>query len=425
MISLNRTSRPVQVGKDCSLGLLLLLLTSCSQPASRTSPTAGKTGSTGGSPAATGEKGSDDSPAASGTETPANGTEDTQGKGEGVSDETSTSAPKYTLLFVGGGSARIDTYRFDKASGTATLLKSTPTPGANPTFLAIHPAKKILIAGNESGNSIMSFRIDAANGSLTLLNSQPMLGGPAHVAVDTEAKWAFAASYGNGHVASYPIAADGKLGAASSDLQAGQNAHQIVFSPTGNHIWVPCLGSNTIAHYAFSTAGQWTPLAPAALQVGSGGPRHLAVHPNGTWVYLMKELTSSVQPLTYDGSTLVLNGNAVSALSTFTGPNTGAEIAVHPNGKFLYSSNRGDDSIAIFSISDTGAISLIKTVKTGGSTPRHFALDSSGIWMSVANQNQGGVTLFKVNAETGELTPKGSRIVFESAQFAEIVDFAE
>jgi 6-phosphogluconolactonase len=333
-------------------------------------------------------------------------------------------ASKISLIFIGGGSSKIDVYKFNKVSGATSLLKSNTTPGANPTFLAVHPKKKLLYAADESGSTIMAFSIDPLSGVLKVLNSQPMPGGPAHVSVDPDGKFVFAATYGSGHAASFPIGNDGKIGSATGDLFVGMNAHAVHMSPSKAQLWIPCLGSNYIAQYSFSTSGQWTPASPATVSVGTGGPRHMSAHPNGKWAYVLNELSSSVQALTYDGSSLKLNGSPVSALTAPVSGNSGAEIQVHPTGKFLYSSNRGDNSIAIFSIAANGEVSLQKTVKSGGKTPRHFAVDESGSWMTVANQT-GGVSVFSVNAMTGEITAKGNALGFDSAQYAEIFDFAE
>ncbi|RYZ56277.1 MAG: lactonase family protein [Proteobacteria bacterium] len=355
----------------------------------------------------------------SGTVLPGTGTE--TGTDPGV-DPVVT--PKISLLFIGGSSSKIDVYKFNKSTGATALLKSNSTPGANPTFLAVHPKKKLLYAADETGSTIMAFSIDPASGVLKVLNSQPMPGGPAHVSVDPDGKFVFAATYGSGHAASFPIASDGKIGTATGDLFVGMNAHAVHMSPNKAQLWIPCLGSNYIAQYSFSASGQWTPASPATVPIGTGGPRHMASHPNGKWAYLMNELSSSVQALTYDGSSLKLNGTAVSALSAPVGGNSGAEIQVHPAGKIVYSSNRGDNSIAIFSIAANGEVSLQKTVKSGGKTPRHFALDESGNWMTVANQT-GGVSVFSVNATSGDLTAKGSALSYDTAQYAEIFDFAE
>lgn len=423
-----------------SFGLMLGLAISCSsapplRPSAASTDTAGEgdgidagNGSANGS--GTGNDNDENDTIAgngNGTNEPSGGNGSTVLPGTGTGTDPvvdPVAANKISLIFIGGGSSKIDVYKFNKSTGATALLKSNSTPGANPTFLAVHPKKKLLYAADESGSTIMAFSIDPASGVLKALNSQPMPGGPAHVSVDPDGKFVFAATYGSGHAASFPIATDGKIGTATGDLFVGMNAHAVHMSPNKAQLWIPCLGSNYIAQYSFSASGQWTPASPATVSIGTGGPRHMSAHPNGKWAYLMNELSSSVQALTYDGSSLKLNGSAVSALSAPVNGNSGAEIQVHPAGKFVYSSNRGDNSIAIFSIGANGDVSLQKTVKSGGKTPRHFAVDESGAWMTVANQT-GGVSIFSVNATSGDLTAKGTALSYDSAQYAEIFDFAE
>ncbi|MBC7659259.1 MAG: beta-propeller fold lactonase family protein [Chitinophagaceae bacterium] len=331
---------------------------------------------------------------------------------------------KYSLLFIGGGSPKIDVYKFDKSTGTATFLSSTSVPNATPTFLAIHAKKKLLFAGDDSNEKVKSYSVNAATGVLTFLSDASMKDSPTHVSVDTDGNFVFAASYIGGHVESYPVGSDGHLGAPVSDLYAGQNAHEGLLNVKGDHLWVPCLGSNYLAQYSVAN-GVLTPSNPATIPTGAAGPRHFANHPNGKWIYLIYENSSALQAYTFDGTTLVANGSAVSSLASPVSGNTGAEIQVHPNGKFVFGSNRGDDSIASFSVSDMGQLTLLKQTKSGGVMPRHFSLDASGAWMTVAHQTSGGVTIFAVNPATGELIPKGTALNYDSAQFAQIVDFTE
>lgn len=326
--------------------------------------------------------------------------------------------PKQSLLFVSGGSPEIRVYKFDKTNGSATLLKTTTIQG-QATFLAVHPETKMVFGANEGGNTALAFSLDTASGALAATGSAPTSGGPAHVSVHPNGKLVFAADYGAGVVTSYNV--NGQTLSVKTKQSPGKKAHAATLDPAAKNLFVPCLGDNTIAQFAVDSAGALK-AGPVLSLPGGKGPRHLTFHPNGKFAFLMNEFGGSVQSLSYDGSSLKILGNPVASTNSLVA-NTGAEIQIHPNGKFLYSSNRGDDSIAIYKVSESGTVTLQKTVKTGGRVPRHFAIDPSGKWMTVANQGTGNVTIFQIDAETGELTSKPSTIDYTSAQYAEIFDF--
>lgn len=329
--------------------------------------------------------------------------------------------PKYSLLFIGGGTDQIAVYKFDKKTGAASLLKNHATNGAYATFLAVHPESRSVFAVDERGNQVLMLSVDPASGVLTDADKKPTASGPTHISVDPTGKAVFVATYGAGSVQSYSV--NGKQLLAKSTKNPGRNAHAAHIA--SGKVFVPCLGSGLIAQFSYSADGTLTEATPASLDVGTKGPRHMAFHPAGKHAFLMNEYEGSIQALSFDGSRLTLNGGQVASTSAPVAGNTGAEIQVHPNGKFLYSSNRGDDSIAIYTIADNGTVALQKTVKTGGRTPRHFALDPSGSWLTVANQGSNLVTIFEVDKASGGLSPKSATLEFKSAQYAEIFDFYE
>jgi 6-phosphogluconolactonase len=259
---------------------------------------------------------------------------------------------------------------------------------------------------------LSSFAIQPGSGDLTLINRTSSGGdGPAHLSLDRTGRWLLAANYGGGTSAVAPIQSDGTLGAPTSIVASGEKSHYITVSPDNRFVLVACLGPNHIAQYRFDDAtGMLTPNSPATLVIPgtNPGPRHLTLHPNGQFAFLMNELSSTVTALKYDRSTGLLSVvHTVSALPTAVPGNTGAEVQVHPNGRYLYSSNRGHNSIAVFSVDQTnGRLALIGNTPTGGRTPRHFSLNESGTMLFVANQGSGNVVAMRVNSD-GTLTTLG------------------
>lgn len=342
--------------------------------------------------------------------------------------------PKDTLVYVG-------TYTGTQSKGIYAFRFATPSgPGANeakleplglavetpsPSFLVVEPKRRLVFAANEVDTfdgkrtgAVSAFSVDATTGKLKLINQQPSEGtGPCHVALDRDGKFLFVANYNSGSVAVLPIAADGKLSPASTVIQnsgksanpqrqSGPHAHGIVFDPANRFVFVTDLGLDQILGYRFdATTGELTPTDPAFAVVKPGlGVRHLAFRPDGKFAYTMNEMGSSVTAFSYDAA----NGKLteVQTLSSlpagFEGRSSGAEIAVHPSGKWLYASNRGHDSVAQFEIDQPkGTLTFVAAAPSGGKTPRHFALLPSGKQVAIANQNTGGILLSKVNETTG------------------------
>jgi 6-phosphogluconolactonase len=326
----------------------------------------------------------------------------------------------------------IHVYRVDPDTGALTQLFDTPGL-PNPAFLAIHPSKKYLYAANEVGDfegkpagAVSSFFIHA-DGSLDRINAQSSVGrGPCHIIVDKDGRNALVANYGSGSVAVLPIGTDGALAPASSFVQhtgsgpdqsrqEGPHAHSTTLSPDGRYVYAADLGLDKLMTYRFDAdRGVIEANVPAFASVHAGaGPRHFTFHPNGRWAYVINELDNTVVAYDYMGSTGALGmKQKISTLPAgWQGESACADIHISPNGKFLYGSNRGHDSIAIFAIARTGGLlSLVGHQGKDIVWPRNFAIDPAGRFMYVANQNSDSVIAFEMNASTGALTPTDIRI---------------
>ena len=325
----------------------------------------------------------------------------------------------YVGTYTNGASKGIYTFRFDSSTGK-TSEPGLAAESSNPAFLAAPPNGRFLYAANENPNGTVS-AFSIASGVLTFLNSVSSGGsGPCHVAVDRTGNWLFAANYNSGSLALFPLGAGGKLGAASAVVQHsgssanrqrqdGPHAHEVVVSADNRFVLVPDLGADQVVIYRFDAAKGTLGKPSFAKATPGAGPRHLAFRPDGRFVYVLNELAASITVLRYkDGSLSELQ--TISTLpADFTGPKSGAEIAVHPNGKFLYASNRGHDSIAVFRIDSTkGTLTAAGYVSTQGKTPRNFAIDPTGAYLLAANQDTGTVVVFHIDPNSGGLTPSGN-----------------
>jgi 6-phosphogluconolactonase len=244
------------------------------------------------------------------------------------------------------------------------------------------------------------------------------------LAVDQTGKWLVAANYGGGSVSAFPIKSDGSLGEATGFVQhAGASvnqqrqkephAHSVNFSPDNRFVLVSDLGLDQVMIYRLDPVkGTLSANNPAFAKVKSGaGPRHFAFHPNKRFGYVINEIDSTVTAFSYQPSNGTLE--EVQTISTlpkdYTGKSYTAEIEVHPNGRFLYGSNRGHDSIAVFSIDPRkGNLTTLEQTSTQGKTPRNFAIDPSGSYLFAANQGSDNIVMFKIDQKTGKLTPTGA-----------------
>ena len=334
----------------------------------------------------------------------------------------------YVGTYTDKGSKGIYAYSFDPGDGESKPL-GLAGETANPSFLAVDANGKHLYAVNEIDNfdgshsgALSAFTIDQVTGRLTLLQQVSSSGAdPAHLSLDKTGRYLLVANYTSGSIAVFPVLGDGRLGPRSAfvqhagssvnkERQAGPHAHAIQSSNDNQFVLAADLGLDQLLVYRFdSKSGSLTPDDPAFVRTSPGaGPRHFAIAPSGKFVYLVNEMASSVTVFAYSaGSGRLQERQNISTLPPdFKTENTTAEIEVDALGKFLYASNRGDDSIAVFAINpQDGKLTLVERVPTGGKTPRHFALDPTGKWLFAANQDSNSITVFSVDPQTGRLTP--------------------
>ena len=330
------------------------------------------------------------------------------------------------------GSKGIYVSRFDQTTGqlSAPELAAETT---NPSFLAIHPSKKFLYAVGEmtskegKGGALSAFEIQQPSGKLKLLNQSSCVGkGPCHVSTDRTGKMAMVANYSSGSVASFSIGPDGRLSEAVSfhqnsgtgpnaKRQEGPHGHSINPDLANRFAFSCDLGTDEVLIYRMDPdKGALTVHGKAHVPPGSG-PRHLAFHPNGKFVFVNNEMLMTATSFAYDVTKGALKEiETVSTLPAEDRSKTGfstAETVAHPNGKFVYVSNRTHDTIAVFKCNpDNGKLQLLETVGAGGQVPRNFALDPSGRWMLVAHQDSHTVAVFSVDGETGKLKSTGQTI---------------
>ncbi len=337
----------------------------------------------------------------------------------------------YIGTYTGGGSKGIHVFHLNPSSG-ALDPAGVGEGVTNPSFLALHPGGRFLYAACETGNyggkktgSVAAFAVDPKTGALTLLNQQPSEGtSPCHLVVDREGKHVLVANYSSGTVAALPVGGDGRLGPATSVAkhegssvnprrQKEPHAHSINLDAAGRFAFAADLGIDKVMVYRFDP-GKGTLAAHdpafAAMAPGSG-PRHFAFHPGGRYAYVINELLSTVTAFGYDAErgTLKEIQTVTTLPQDFQGNNSTAEIRVSPDGRFLYGSNRGHDSLAIFSIDpETGRLTPSGHQPTGGKTPRNFGIDPSGTWLLAANQNSDTVVAFRIDRATGKPQPTGT-----------------
>lgn len=334
--------------------------------------------------------------------------------------------------YTGKKSEGIYRVEFDPATGKL----GTPELAAkvtNPSFLTVHPKRTHLFcvcevgdAKGKHGGGVTGFTLDTKTGELKRINEESSVGaGPCYIACDKAGKHVLVANYGGGSVAVLPVDSTGKLGEATAFVQhegsgadkrrqEGPHAHSINLDAANRFAIVADLGLDKLFVYKFDpAAGKITPNDPPALKLApAAGPRHFAFHPNGKWAYANGEMDSTVTALAYDaekGSFTKLN-----TLSTLPAPHKGnstAETVVHPSGKFVYVSNRGHNSIAIFEVNEaTGELKAAGHQGEGIKTPRNFNIDPSGRWMVVANQDGDSLIVYQIDPKTGQLKPTGQSV---------------
>lgn len=337
----------------------------------------------------------------------------------------------YVGTYTDGTSRGIYRFAFDPTSG-ATTEPVLAVETKNPSFLALHPNGRFLYAVGEIASFegaktgvVSAFAIDPKMGDLTLLNQRPSEGtGPCHLVVDKTGGNALVANYGGGTVAVLPIEADGRLKPASSirthegsgpnkGRQEKPHAHGIYLDAAERFAFSPDLGADRIFVYRFDAAkGTLEPHGAAPLDPGSG-PRHAAFHPNGKYLYAINELLSTVTAFSYDAEKGALAPlQTIRALPEgFSGKSWTAEVAVSPDGRFVYGSNRGDDSLAVFRVdAATGRLAVAGHAPVGGKTPRHFTIDPTGRFILVGHQDSGTIAVLRLDPKTGVPALVGSPV---------------
>ena len=337
------------------------------------------------------------------------------------------------LLYVGtyttGKSEGIYLYRLDLSSGELEHFGTTRGV-VNPSFLALAPNRRYLYAVNEveefagrKSGAVSAFAVDQRTGDLRLLNQKPSLGAdPCYVEVDARGRFVLIANYTGGNVTVFPVERDGSLGEATDfkqyqgssvnrDRQEGPHAHCIVLDPANQFVYSCDLGTDRIMIFHFDARNgkllpgdqRWVQMKPGA------GPRHLAFHPSGKYVFVLNELHSTITAFSRDPDrgTLQELRTLTTLPKDFSGPNSSADIHVSPDGRFVYCSNRGHDSIAIFTIDTHGNIGTIGHESTRGVTPRNFAIDPAGRFLLVANQKSDNIVAFRRDPKTGRLNSTG------------------
>jgi len=330
----------------------------------------------------------------------------------------------------GSKSKGIYAYRFNSGTGQSTPL-GLAAETTNPSWVALHPNGHFLYAVNELPNykgpnsgGLSAFSVDPATGRLTFLNEVPTKGAdPCYVTVDKTGKYVLVANYTGGSIAAFPILSDGKLGEASAFVQhtghgpnaqrqEGPHAHSIDLSPDNRFAMVDDLGLDQLLVYKFDSAkGSLTPNDPPFVKVDAGaGPRHFVLRPDGKFAYVIAEMGHTVTVFSNDAASgrLQVLQSVTTLPKDFKGRNDDAEIRIHPSGKFLYASNRGEDTIAIYAIDGSkGTLTQIGSTPTGGKEPRSFEIDPSGKLLFAANQKSDNIVVFRIDQKTGQLTPTG------------------
>lgn len=322
-------------------------------------------------------------------------------------------------------------FNLDSETGALTRVLGIKA-GENPSFLTLDEQRKHLYAVNETGDyegtesgAVSAFAVNQQTGDLTLLNKVASRGGaPCHISIDDTGRTVLVANYMGGNIAAFPIQEKGELGQAADvaqftgvgpnkNRQEAPHAHYVATDPENKYVLAVDLGTDKVMSYRLeaseSTLTPNKPVVAFTAEAGAG-PRHLAFHPNSYYAYLLNELNSTVDVLRYDSEKGVFAG--IQTIPTipadFKENNQPAAIKVSADGKFLYASNRGHNSLVVYAIDEsTGRLALVEHENTGGDWPRDFTLDLSGNIVLIANERSNNIVTFKRDATTGKLTPTG------------------
>ena len=332
----------------------------------------------------------------------------------------------YVGSYAQGQDQGIYLLEFDASTGRLALV-GRACETESPSFLALHPSLPVVYSVGETTRpegTVSAWRIDEATGCLSLINAQSSRGlAPCHISVAPSTRHVAVANYVSGSVVLLPIREDGGLDGAcavvqhegsgpNASRQEGPHAHSVFFDPSGSVLIAADLGIDKVLLYRYDAqAATISPHEQPYVAVAPGaGPRHLAHHPSGRFVYVVNELDSTVTMFQRDpdSGTLVQRSVVSTLPAGFEGESTTAEVRVHPSGRFLYASNRGHDSIAVFAIGlHEGLPTPVGHRSTGGRTPRNFSLDPTGRYLLAANQDSDSVNVFQIDRERGMPEPTG------------------
>jgi 6-phosphogluconolactonase len=350
--------------------------------------------------------------------------------------------PNTTLVYVGtytGGRSkskgiylfRLQTDHLEVDQNITLVPFGLAVETPNPSFLELDLKRRLVFAVNETnqfegkpGGCVSAFSVDGVTGRLTLLNQRPSMGaGPCHLVLDREGKNVLVANYESGSVSVLPVSADGRLGEATAvvqhsgksvnpERQSGPHAHCVTLDLANRFAFVCDLGLDKVLTYRFDAQqGKLIPHDPPFTAIKPGaGPRHMTFRPDGRFAYVINELDSTIASFTYDADAGRLAPlETVSTLPPyFDGKNAAAEIGMHPSGKWLYASNRGNETVVLFAIdAEKGTLTYIEEQGTGGKTPRHFGIQPSAKHLTICNQDSDTLLICRIDAGNGRLKPSG------------------
>jgi len=353
--------------------------------------------------------------------------------------ETTTKPPCYLLVgsytqtgfTVNGIDSGLYVYRMNPSTGALNFVNASPA-ASNPEYLTIHPNRHYIFAVNENTpGSISAFALDTSTMQLHFINKVSSQGNsPCYISTDPSGSYVFAANYLSGNVASFPIGKDGTLHDAVSvdqhegngpdkQRQEGPHAHMILPGPGGTFIYSTDLGTDQVYVYKFDPdKGKLTRTNHTIKTTAGSGPRHIAFHPQHPWMYVINELNGTIEAYRYNQKSG--NHTRFQVVSTLPAGNTQfagcADMHIHPSGKFLYASNRGDvNTIVLFAINPgNGTLTMTGTWPVHGKIPRNFVIDPSGTFLLVANQKSNNIVVFRINQTTGALTDTGMGTIVPS-----------
>jgi 6-phosphogluconolactonase len=336
-------------------------------------------------------------------------------------------ATSSAAVYVSNADSRdISVLKLDRDKGTVQAMQNVDT-GGMVMPMALSPDKRFLYAALRSEPfSVATFAIDPRSGALTRVGTAPLPDSMANIMTDRSGRWLFAASYGGHRISVSPIGTDGVVRPAISVLPTGKNAHAAIVDAANKNLLVTNLGSDQVLQFGFDAAtGKLTPNDPAAFATRTGaGPRHLVFHPDGKHAYPLYELDASLDLLAYDAQHGTLK--AVKTWSTlpggFTGKPWAADLHLTPDGKFLYTSERNSNTIAMWKVdAASGEVTLIGHQPTE-KQPRGFQIDPTGQWLLAVGQASNGLTAYRIETASGKLTPVASLPMGKNPNWVEIVD---